>query len=56
VAPVDRDMLTRVWKEMDYRINVAVLPKVNKLSICEICKKKKLGEFFSLYRRNNYRD
>jgi len=47
VALVDRDMLTRVWNEMDYRIDVsAVLPKVDTLSICEIC--KKLGEFLSL--------
>ena len=33
----------------------AVLPKVDTLSICEICKKKSL-ESFSLYRRKNYRD
>jgi hypothetical protein len=36
---VDRDMLTRVWDEMDYRIN-KLLPKVDILSICEIRKKK----------------
>jgi hypothetical protein len=44
---VDRDMLTRVWNEMDYRID-------DKLSICEICKKNL--ESFSLYRRKNYHD
>ena len=36
-----------------------VLQKVDTLNICEICKKKrkkKLGEFFSLYRRKNYHD
>ena len=38
VALVDRDVLTRVWNEMDYRTS-AVLPKVDTLSICETCKK-----------------
>src|SRR5215475_15312355 len=32
----------------------AVLPKVDTLSICEICKKNL--ESFSLYRRKNYHD
>jgi len=36
VTLVDRDMITRVWNEMDYRIMSAVLPKVDILSICEI--------------------
>jgi hypothetical protein len=27
VAPVDRDMLTRVWNEMDYRIDVCCIIK-----------------------------
>ena len=40
VALVDSDMLTRVWSKMDYRIDVC--------RICEICIKKKLGEFLSL--------
>jgi len=39
VALVDRDMLTRVWNKMDYRIYIC--------RICEICIKK-LGEFLSL--------
>ena len=33
-----------------------VLPKVNTLSTCEICLKKKPPESFSLYRRKNYHD
>ena len=32
----------------------AVLPKVNTLSICEVCKKKL--ESFSIYQRKNYND
>ena len=40
VALVDRDMLTRVWNETDYRIDVCLLPKVDTLSICEIYIKK----------------
>ena len=47
VALVDRDMLTRVWNKMDYRIDVC--------RICEICILKNL-ESFSLYRRKNYHD
>ena len=39
VALVDRDMLTRVWNEMDYCIDICLLLKVDTLSICEICKK-----------------
>jgi hypothetical protein len=41
VALVNRDMLTRVWDEMDYRIDVC------RISICGLCKKK-LGEFTSI--------
>ena len=48
VALVDRDMLTRVWNEMDHRIDVCRITKVDTLSICEIYIKKKLGEFLSL--------
>jgi hypothetical protein len=47
VAWVDRDMLTRVWNEMDYRKMSAVLPKLYILSSCEICIKN-LGEFLCL--------
>jgi hypothetical protein len=38
VALVDRNMLTRVWDEMDYRTDVYRWT----LSICETCKKKKI--------------
>ena len=38
VALVDPDKLTRVWNEMDYRIDVCVLPNVDTLSVFEICK------------------
>ena len=47
VALVDRDMLTRVWNEMDYHIDVCRITRGDTLSICEIYKKK-LGEFLSL--------
>ena len=39
VALVDRDMLIGVWNEMDYALMSAVLPNVDTLSICEMCKK-----------------
>jgi hypothetical protein len=39
VALVNRDMLTRVWDEMDYRVVSVVSAKVNTLSIYELCKK-----------------
>ena len=50
---VDRDMLTRVWNEMDYGIDVCCITKVT-LSICEILLKNL--ESFYLYRRKNYHD
>jgi hypothetical protein len=37
VAPVDRDMLTRVWDEMDDRINVCRITK----AFVKYAKKKK---------------
>jgi hypothetical protein len=46
VAWVHHDTLTCVWNEMGYRID-AVLPKVDTMSICKICKKK-LAEFLSI--------
>jgi len=54
LALVDRDTLTRVCYEMDYRIDVCRIT-MDTLSICEICKKKNL-ESLSLYRRKNYHD
>jgi hypothetical protein len=54
VARVDRDMLTRVWNEMDHRINVCRITKGGYIgSLLNITK---LGEFLSLYRRKNYHD
>jgi hypothetical protein len=47
VARVDRDILTGVWNEMDYRIRVCRITKGLYIDICEICKIK-LGEFLSL--------
>jgi hypothetical protein len=49
VALVDREMLTRVWVEMDYRIDVCRITKGGHiiLSICKICIKK-LGEIISI--------
>jgi hypothetical protein len=38
-ALVDRDVLTRVWDEMEYDIDICHTTKVDTLSICEICKK-----------------
>jgi hypothetical protein len=52
VARFDRDMLTRVWNEMDYRIDVCCITKGG--CICEKMEKKL--ESFSLYRRDNYHD
>jgi hypothetical protein len=39
VALVNRDMLTRVWDEMDYRNDVCRISKVDSLNICELCEK-----------------
>ncbi|KAJ4440313.1 hypothetical protein ANN_08452 [Periplaneta americana] len=39
VALVNRDMLERVWGEMDYRKMYAILTKVDTLSICEVSSK-----------------
>ena len=47
VALVDRDMLTRVWNEMDYRKDVCRITKGEYIEHCEIYLKK-LGEFLSL--------
>ena len=47
VVLVDHDMLTRVWNEIDYRIDVCRITKGGYIDICEIYKKK-LGEFLSL--------
>ena len=47
VALVGRDMLTRVWNEVDCRVDVCRITKVDTLSNCELCKKK-LGDFLSL--------
>jgi hypothetical protein len=52
VARVDRDMLTRVWNEMEYRVDVCRITKGG--CICEIRKKNLVS--FSLYRRKNYHD
>jgi hypothetical protein len=49
VAPVDRDILTRVWNEMDYRIDVCRITEGR--CIYEKCKINL--ESFSLYRRKN---
>jgi hypothetical protein len=37
VALVNRDIMTRVWDEMDYRIDVCRISKGGQ--ICELCKK-----------------
>ena len=54
MALVDRDMLTRVRNEMDYRIDICRITKDGHIERCEIRKKKELGEF--LYQRKNYHD
>ena len=48
VALVDRDMLTRVWNEMDYRIDVCRITKGGHIERLRSMFKKKLGEFLSL--------
>ena len=53
VALIDRDMLTRVWKEMDYSIDVCRITKGGHIE--HLFLKKNL-ESFSLYRRKNYHD
>jgi hypothetical protein len=45
VTLVDRDILTRVWNEMDYRIDVC---RITKREHIEHLYVKKLGEFLSL--------
>jgi hypothetical protein len=54
VARVDRDMLTRVWNEMDYRIDVCRITKVGYVG--QLWNTYKNLESFSLYRRKNYHD
>ena len=39
VSLTDCDMLTRVWKELDYQMS-AISAKVDTLSICDIYEKK----------------
>ena len=49
VALVNRDMLTRVWNEMDYHIDVCHITKGGHIEhLWNMFKKKKLGEFLSL--------
>ena len=55
VALVDRDMLTGVWNEMDYRIDVCRITKVGHIKHLWNMEKKNL-ESFSLYRRKKYHD
>jgi hypothetical protein len=38
VALLNCYMLTRVWDEMDYRIDVCRISNIAVLSICELCK------------------
>jgi len=54
VALVDRDMLTRVWNEMDYRIDVCRITKGGHIE--HVIYVKKNLESFSLYRLKNYHD
>ena len=58
VALFDRDMLTRVWNEMDYRIDVCRITKGGHIDHLWNMKKEKKNplEIFSLYRRKNYHD
>jgi len=47
VVLVDRDMLTRVWNEMDYRIDVCLITKGEYIEhLWNVL--KELGEFLSL--------
>jgi hypothetical protein len=39
VALVNHDMLTRVWDEMDYRINVCRISKGGYIEHYELCKR-----------------
>jgi len=58
VALVDRDMLTRVWNEMVYRIDVCRITKGGHIEHLwgEREREKKNLESFSLYRRKKYYD
>jgi len=49
VALVDRDMLTRVWNEVDYRIDVCRITKDGHIEyLSNRYKKKKNSESFSI--------
>ena len=56
MALVDRDMLTRVWNEMDCRIDVCRITKGGHIEHLRNMYKKKNLESFSLYQRKNYHD
>jgi hypothetical protein len=49
VALVDRDMLTCVWDEMDYRIDVChIIKSEHTEHLSKYLKKKKLGEIICI--------
>jgi len=52
VTLVDRDMLTLMWNEMDYRIDVCRITKGVTLSICDIYLKKPWRVSLSIGVRN----
>jgi hypothetical protein len=58
---IDHDTLTRVWNEMDYRIDVCCITKGGHIEHLWRGKEKKRKkqtnlESFSLYRHKNYHD
>jgi len=55
VGLVERDMLTRVWNELDYRIDVCRITKGGYIEHLWNIWKKNL-ESFSVYRRKKYHD
>jgi len=55
VTLVDRDIQTRVWNEMDYRIDICRITKGGHIEHLWNNVKKNM-ESFSLFRRKNYHD
>ena len=54
VAAIDRQMLQHVWQELDYRIDIAVSPRLDISSTCKVG--QKLSVFLPLLTHSPSRD